>query len=404
VGGLRVVTEGFRLKPDPKSISIRVPRRMRRALAAAVALLAVLATPVQASSSAADPPSLDAAAWYLVGADGAVLAQQNSRRPRPIASITKVMTAVVVLEHARPSDVVRVSSRAAGIGGSTVFLRVGEELTVAELVRATLVPSANDAAMALALHVGRGSPERFVSLMNAKAQELDLADTTFLNPHGLDELGHESSARDTTVLMRYALGVPLIRDALGRSSFSVSGRQEFPTTDDLLATWPPLLGGKTGHTQAAGWSEAAAASRRGATVYGTVLGVATRAERNDALRTLLEFGLGRYGRVAAVESSRVYGQVETEYGRTSVEVVAERTHVRTVREGTPLLERTVLPTRVALPVRAGQRLGRVEVWEGDRLVASSNLIAAASVSEPGTLGKAWWLVETTAVNAWEVVT
>ena len=167
-------------------------------------------------------------------------------------------------------------------------------------------------------------------------------------------------------MVRYALGVPLIRDALDRSSFSLPGRQEFPTTDDLLASWPPLVGGKTGHTQSAGWSEAAAASRRGATVYGTVLGADTRAGRNTALRTLLEFGLDRYRRVAVVEASRVYGEVETRYDQPSLELVAERTLVRTVREGTPLLERTVQPTRVALPVRAGQRLGRVEVWEGDR--------------------------------------
>jgi D-alanyl-D-alanine carboxypeptidase (penicillin-binding protein 5/6) len=376
----------------------------RSAIAVAVTLLAVLATPVQASSSAGDSPSLDAAAWYLVGEDGALLAQQNSRRPRAIASITKLMTAVVVLEHARPSDVVRVSEGAAGIGGSTVFLRAGEELTVEELVRAMLVPSANDAAMALALHVGRGSAERFVSLMNVKARELALADTSYMNPHGLDEPGHRSSARDVTLLVRYALGIPLIRDALGRASFSLAGRQEFPTTDDLLTTWAPLVGGKTGHTDDAGWSEAAAASGGGATVFGTVLGVDTRADRNDALRTLLEFGLDRYRRVVAVESSRAYGTAETEYGQASIELVAPRTLLRTVREGMPLLERTVLPTRVALPVREGQRLGRVEVWEGDRLVASSNLIAAESVSEPGTLGKAWWLVETTAANAWEIVT
>jgi D-alanyl-D-alanine carboxypeptidase (penicillin-binding protein 5/6) len=299
---------------------------------------------------------------------------------------------------------VRVSERAAGIGGSTVFLRAGEELTVAELVRAMLVPSANDAAMALALHVGRGSAERFVSLMNAEARELALADTSYVNPHGLDEPGHRSSARDATLLVRYALGIPLLRDALSRASFSLAGRQEFPTTDDLLTTWAPLLGGKTGHTQDAGWSEAAAASRRGATVFGAVLGADTRTERNDALRTLLEFGLDRYRRVVAVESSRVYATADTAYGQSSVELIAPRTLLRTVREGTPLLERTVVPTRVALPVRAGQRFGRVEVWEGDRLVASSSLIAAASVSEPGTLGKAWWLVETTASNAWEIVT
>ena len=375
-----------------------------RSILLGVVALAVVATPVQASTERMEPPALPAAAWYLVGEDGAVLAQESSRRSLAIASITKLMTAIVALEEARPSDLVRVTSQAAAIGGSTVYLRAGEELSVGELVRAMLIPSANDAATALALHVGVGSPARFVSLMNVKARELGLLDTTFVNPHGLDERGHVSSARDATVLVRYALGVPSIREALTRTSYSLAGRQQFPTTDDLLASWPPLVGGKTGHTEDAGWSEAAAASKRGATVYGTVLGVDTREGRNDALRALLEFGLDRYQRVAVTDASRVYGEAETEYGETRVELVASRTLLRTVREGVPLLERTVLPTMVALPVREGERLGRVEVWEGDRLVASSNLVAATSVSEPGALEKAAWFAEQTVENLWELVT
>ncbi|MDQ3379385.1 MAG: D-alanyl-D-alanine carboxypeptidase [Actinomycetota bacterium] len=375
-----------------------------RSILLGVVALAVLATPVQASTETAEPPSLPAAAWYLVGEDGAVLAQQSSQRSHAIASITKLMTAIVALEEARPAEPVRVSALAAGVGGSTVYLRGGEVLTVGELVRAMLIPSANDAAFALALHVGDGSTAQFVSLMNAKAREVGLVDTTFTNPHGLDEPGHVSSARDATVLIRHALGVPSIRSALEASSFTLSGEQEFPTTDDLLARWPPLLGGKTGHTQGAGWSEAAAASRRGATVYGTVLGVDTREGRNDALRTLLEFGLDRYQRVQVIDAGRVYGEADTEYGQTRVELVASSTLVRTVREEVPLLERTVLPTKVALPVREGERLGRVEVWEGDRLVASSKLIAAASVSEPGALSKAAWFADQTAENLWELVT
>src|SRR5687767_9693862 len=144
---------------------------MRRALpAAVVALLVALAVPVQASSEAREAPTIDADAWYLAGEDGIVLAQQNSRRARAIASITKVMTALVALEHARPSDVVRVSPAVANVGGSTIFLQGGEELTIAELVRGTLIPSANDAATALALYVGEGSIDRFVALMNEKAR------------------------------------------------------------------------------------------------------------------------------------------------------------------------------------------------------------------------------------------
>jgi D-alanyl-D-alanine carboxypeptidase (penicillin-binding protein 5/6) len=133
---------------------------MRRALLAVVALLAAVAAPVQASSAdsplTADAPRVAASAWYLVGEDGAVLAQSNARRERAIASITKLMTAIVVLEQASLSDVVHVSPRAAGVGESTVYLSAGEELTTAALLRAMLVRSANDAAEALALHVSKG--------------------------------------------------------------------------------------------------------------------------------------------------------------------------------------------------------------------------------------------------------
>jgi D-alanyl-D-alanine carboxypeptidase (penicillin-binding protein 5/6) len=267
-----------------------------------------------------------------------------------------------------------------------------------------LVRSANDAAEALALHVGRDSTTRFVALMNAKARELGLADTNFENPHGLDAPGHVSSARDATALVRYALGVSFIRDALSRSTVSLPGGRVFPTTDDLLVSWPALVGGKTGHTRDAGWSQAAAARAGGVTVYGTVLGSDTRSSRNDALRELLAFGLTQYRRITAIDSKRVYGLAKTGYGRPSVELVAPRADVRTVRVGTPLVERVVAPSSVVLPVRKGQRLGRVEVYDGNRFVASSNLVAAASVDEPGLLGKAKWYATQTAENLWGIFT
>jgi D-alanyl-D-alanine carboxypeptidase len=314
------------------------------------------------------------------------------------------MTAVVTVERAELSDVVEVTRQAAAVGGSTVFLRAGERLTVAQLLRAMLVRSANDAAEMLAIHVGEGSVPRFVAEMNAKAAELGLSGTHFANPHGLDAPGHLSTARDTTALVRYALGVPVIRDALSRTSVSLPGGREFPSTDDLVSTWKPLVGGKTGHTDAAGWSQAAAAAARGVTVYGTVLGTHGPLERDRALRSLLAYGLDRYRRVAVIDAHRVYGESETGYGRPPVELVAPRTLVRTLREGTTLVERVVRPESVALPVRGGARLGRVEIYAGDRFVASSGLVAAGPVAEPSPLAKAWWYVRTTASNLWGLVT
>jgi D-alanyl-D-alanine carboxypeptidase (penicillin-binding protein 5/6) len=379
-----------------------VRRGLTSAAAVLVAVFCWTAGSVAPAQAAEPAPELPVAAWHLVGEDGEVLAEHRADERRAIASITKLMTAVVTLEHAQLSEEVTVAPRAARLGESTANLRTGEQLPVSTLLRALLVASANDAADALATHVGDGSTARFVDLMNAKASVLVMEETHFVNPHGLDEPGHVSSAEDATKLLRYALGIPFIRDAVDRTSVELPGGREFPTTDDLLDSWPPLLGGKTGHTADAGWSETAAAQARGVTVYGTVLGGATRTARNEALRDLLSYGLGQYHRVAAIDATRTYAEAETGYDQPVVRLVAPRTVGVTVLEGKPLVERIVAPGVVELPVRKGQRLGKVEVYDGSQLVASSKLVAAEAVSEPGWLGKASWYARQTASNLWGI--
>jgi D-alanyl-D-alanine carboxypeptidase (penicillin-binding protein 5/6) len=239
--------------------------------------------------------------------------------------------------------------------------------------------------------------------MNAKAKELGLTDTNFENPHGLDQRGHVSSARDVTALVRYALGIPFIRDALSRSSVTLPGGRTFESTDDLLTSWAPLVAGKTGHTHDAGWSETAAAQREGATVYGAVLGTDSRATRNDALRALLTYGLDQYRPVQIIDRARVYATAETGYGQPDVELVAPRSIARSIRLGRPLVERVVAPTALTLPVAKGTRLGRVEVYEGNRLVAASSLLAAEDVPDAGLWAKGKWYVTQTARNLWGIV-
>jgi D-alanyl-D-alanine carboxypeptidase (penicillin-binding protein 5/6) len=207
-----------------------------------------------------------------------------------------------------------------------------------------------------------------------------------------------------TALVRYALGIPFIRDALSRSSVSLPGGRTFESTDDLLVSWPPLVAGKTGHTRAAGWSQTAAAQRAGATVYGAVMGSDTRSSRNAALEELLTYGLDQYRSVQVIDRARVYTSAETGYGQPDVELVAPRSLVRSIRIGRPLVERVVAPRMVALPVDKGKRLGRVEVFEGGRLVASSALVAAAAVADAGVWAKAKWHITHTARNLWEMLT
>jgi serine-type D-Ala-D-Ala carboxypeptidase (penicillin-binding protein 5/6) len=312
-----------------------------------------------------------------------------------MASITKLMTALVALEHARLDEVVTVPTVAAGVGESTIFLRRGERIPVRDLVVAALVPSANDASVALAHHVGRGSVSGFVELMNEKARALGLLDTHYANPHGLDAPGHVSSARDAVRLARVALRNPVIRRTVGLEQATIASGRTVSSTDDLLSRYGPLLGGKTGHTTGAGWAQVAAARAGGVTVFAAVLGEPTRAQRNDDLEALLRWGLREYRRVTAVATGRTYATVATPYDRPRVRLVARRAVIRPQRVERPLVERVVAPTAVVLPVARGQRLGEVRVFDGRRLVASAPLVAAEAVSAPDGLGKAAWYAKRT---------
>ncbi|MGI9112532.1 MAG: D-alanyl-D-alanine carboxypeptidase family protein [Gaiellaceae bacterium] len=355
-------------------------KRIASSVAAAAAL-------VLAVVGAAAPPRVAADAYVVQNAaTGEVLAAFDERERVPIASITKLMTALVTLEHAQLDELVTVSKRAAAVGESSIHLRAGERLTVADLLRAALIQSANDAANALAAHVGRGSVPRFVGMMNAKARALGLTDTHFANPDGLDAPGHVSSARDVTKLARVAMRKPFIRETVRTVETSVAGRR-LVNWNDLLSTFPRLLGVKTGHTGGAGWSEVAAARGPGVTIYATLLGGPTRAGRNEDLAELLAWGLARYRAVWAVDGERVYARARTAYGQPSVRLVAAKPVLRVVRIDRTLVERIVAPVEVALPMRAGQRLGEVRVLDRGKVIASSPLVAADAIERPGRVGR-----------------
>src|SRR5439155_8993364 len=196
--------------------------------------------------------------------------------------------------------------QAAEVGESTINLERGERLTVRELIEAALIQSANDAAVALADYVGSGSAARFVAMMNAKARELGLTETHFVNPDGLDTPGHYSSARDVTKLAQIAMHNDFVRSIVRLRVARISGRV-LHTWNDLLATFPGLIGVKTGHTGDAGWSEVAAARGRGVTIYATLLGEPSRGARNSDLAQLLAWGLDQYRVSPVVSASRAYG-------------------------------------------------------------------------------------------------
>lgn len=362
---------------------------MRRRLAV-VAAFAAAALAV-AAAAASQPPSVTARSVLVGnGATGELLYGVRQAQRVPIASITKVMTALVVLENADSDEMVTVGGPAPTVPGSTIGLRAGERLSVRDLLTAVLVQSANDAAYALAYHVGDGRVARFVALMNAKARRLGLEDTRFTRPDGLDATGHHSSARDLFKLSRVAMHKPLFRQLVRIRTTTIAGGRTLRNWNDLLFAYPGTVGVKTGHTSGAGWSQVAAARRNGITIYAVLLGGASREGRNADLVELLDWGFDQYRTVRAVHGGRVYAEALVPFGGDRVPLVAEASSELLVRVNLPLVERVVAPAMVDPPVARGQRLGEVQVLLGGEVVARQPLVAAEAVPEPDLGERLGW--------------
>jgi len=256
----------------------------------------VLALAWPASSFAQDPPPVKARAVIVATGAGEILYERNADRRVPIASITKLMTALLTLEESGPERIVTVRGPAPSVGESTFNLRTGERLRVRDLLKAALVQSANDAAYALATYVGHGKVQTFVRLMNQRAEQLGLEETHYARPDGLDAPGGFSSARDTLDLARTDMAIRVFRRIVRRRGGVVAGRQLY-AWNDLLKTYAGAIGVKTGHTDRAKWCEVVAATRDHVTIYAVILGSPTRTRRNADLTSLLDWGFGHYGRV-----------------------------------------------------------------------------------------------------------
>ena len=368
---------------------------MRRLLLVVCSALA-LAGPAHAGT-----PRIDARSFFVVNAStGDVVASRDAHERVPIASLTKLMTVLVALEHARLNDVVTVQRDAAEVGESTIHLKAGEHITVHDLVEAALVQSANDAADALADYVGHDDASAFVSLMNAKARSLGLDETHFARPDGLDAPDHFSSARDVTALARVAMHSRVIRSVVRERTATIAGGRHLHTWNDLLGVFPGLFGVKTGHTSRAGWCEVAAARGHGVTIYATILGSPSRSQRNADLAALLRWGLSRYRLRRVIATGRTYALVQTGFGRAGLPLVAAGVVRRAARVDRPLVVHVVAAAAVSLPVVARERLGVVRVYEGRRLLGTRSLVAARTVTRPGLGGRLGFYSRRTLHHLW----
>lgn len=356
----------------------------RLALTAALVLLAALLT---AHPAAAAAPAIGAPAAFLVEpATGDVLLSRRADAERPVASTTKLMTALLALERLDLDDVlVQVPYRGAPAESIAGF-RGGERVTVRDEVRALLVASANDAANTIAVRTA-GSSRRFVALMNARARALGLRHTHYANPIGLDDPQNFSSAGDlvklalvlrTHAFFRATTDLPRVTLRSG------AVRRTLVNRNTLVAAVPAVDGVKTGHTRRAGYVLVGSATRRGVTVVSAVLGTPSEAARNTDTLALLRYGLARYHRVTVVRRGERLASTGLRFREGIVRLVATRAVVRTARRGERLRTAvTGVPAELDGPLPRGTPVATVTVRQRGRVVARVPLVTDRAIAEAG---------------------
>jgi len=330
-------------------------------------------------------PEVSMKAGVLASEDGRVLWSRDTGERRAMASLTKVMTAIIALENSEPDEVVTVPASAKTVGESTSFLVPGEKLSMSDLLRALLVKSGNDAAVTVAVHVA-GSEKAFVKMMNEKAAELGLDDTRFENSHGLDERGHRSSAGDLGVLGRYAMQNPDFRRIVRRKSVVIrheGGRQRLENTNLMLWNYDGANGVKTGWTSDAGYSLIASAERGGIELYAVVLGTASEQARFADARELLDWGFAHYRHQDLISAGTVVGRsVVTDYLDVTVPGAISQDTSLAVFDLAGPIDRSVEMAAVDAPVAKGQRIGVATFTQRGRVIATVPLVATQDVEAP----------------------
>jgi D-alanyl-D-alanine carboxypeptidase (penicillin-binding protein 5/6) len=367
-----------------------------RARVALVSTTAALAACTGAAATApaalARVPSIAAPSAIVIDAStGDVLYARDPGERRPIASTTKLMTAWITLARTRPGEVFTAPAYPGGAGESTIGLRAGERMTVRDLLRAVMLPSANDAAYDLAVNLG-GSKSGFVRRMNAEARALGLEDTHYSTPVGLDDPGNYSTATDlarlAARLLRNRTFAAIVNLPAARLT-SGSHPRRVVNRNDLVTRYRFVDGVKTGHTNGAGYVLVGAAHGNGAHVVSVVLGTPSIAARDAESLALLRFGVGQFRLVHPVMRGRAYAHARVRYfSDRTASLIAAGDVTLSARRGRPVRTRVSAPRELTGPLATGARVGSVQVIYRGRVVRTVPLVLSSPVAGAGLVRKA----------------
>ncbi|MBQ8238806.1 MAG: D-alanyl-D-alanine carboxypeptidase [Oscillospiraceae bacterium] len=357
-----------------------------------MALVILVFALLAGSVSAAEPEIKGKSAILMDAATGTILCEQNIHQALAPASVTKVMTMLLIMEAIDDGrigweDTVTASEAAAAKGGSQVYLKVGETMTVADMVKSIAVSSANDCACAMAEHIA-GSEAAFVERMNARAAELGMHDTHFVNCTGLDDdasaKDHKTSAHDIAIMSRELLvNHPDIRkyttiwmDTIREGAFGLSN------TNKMVRYYPGCTGLKTGFTAAAGYCLSASAERDGMELIAVVMGAETSQDRFSTCKSLLDHGFANYALYEPVVQEGA--SVPVTLGKADSVAAMPENDTRLLVEKAmknSITAEVTLEASAEAPVAQGQRLGTLTVRAGDEILAEVPLVAQSAVEK-----------------------
>ena len=365
-----------------------------------VLLFATLIVPAAAGAATVPPPpELAAKSWVLMdAASGSVLVDQQGSQRLPPASLTKLMTShVAALEMQRgrlkETDLVNISEKAWRMGGSKMFVKVGNQVSVHDLMRGIIVQSGNDASIALAEHIA-GGEDTFASMMNQEAKRLGLANTFFMNATGWPDPNHYSSALDMARLARAIILEDPVHYALYAEKEFVWNDIKQPNRNLLLWRDPTVDGLKTGHTEEAGYCLVASGKRDGQRLIAVVFGTESEQARANETAKLLGYGFNFFDSKTFFKKGETVQAVDIWKGaaRTiNAGVAADFSAALPKRASGEYQTRIVLAKGdVVAPVAAGAALGRIELVSADgKVVTQAPLVALEAVEEGGFFRRSW---------------
>lgn len=348
--------------------------------------------------AASNVPEISASAAAIMEVEsGRVLYQKNMHERRPMASTTKIMTAITAIECGNLSDVVEVGPNASGVEGSSIWLDVGERLTLEDLLYGLMLRSGNDAAVAIAEHVG-GSVEKFVDMMNKKAYTIGARDTHFANPHGLPDDDHYTTAYDLALIAAYAMKNPVFKQIVSTKYKKIPWQghewdRVLQNSNKLLWQYEGANGVKTGYTRKAGRCLVSAAYRNGMQLVAVVLNDGPMWEDSMAL---LNYGFDNFSMYTVLEKDQIVAEVSVSNGkrdRMRLKVSKGIAIPLTASERNKLQIKFHYPPTIKAPVGKGKAYGSVEVVLDDKVIGKTELIAIEDIKDKNYLRELRGLIE-----------